>query len=193
MGTDIHMFMQWWDAKEKKWRPFNAEPDPNGEFTSWGLYTEEPTPMEMLAGGLADHAQEHGYSWNFTRNYDAFAQLAGVRDTGAKGRTRIWETRGVPHDCTESIWGILHEEIEVDASGASKRVWYGRSPVAMYGKHWLRSPDYHSHSWLMARELAEQEENLNVQLHELLLEIRHLASERSIKFESIRILFWFDN
>ena len=189
MGTDIHMFMQWWDGKNEKWRPFNAEPDPHGEFTSWGLYTEESSPMEMLADGLEGRIEEHGYSWNFTRNYAAFAQLAGVRDTGDPGRTRIWETRGVPYDCTESIWGIVHQEVNNELWTAP----YARSPIQMYGRYWFRSPDYHTHSWLMANELADAEEVLNVQLHELLLEIKHLASERSIPFESIRILFWFDN
>lgn len=195
MGTDIHLVMEWLDGKE--WRPFNADPDPDGSLDSWGKYTPFPTPMEQLATELGlDRGQEEVYFWNFGRDYESFGQLVGVRST----EEPLWECGGYPQHCSEKVWRLFHHLVDSEINWDDNTVneeWVERmspraSVVERFGKRWVRNFDYHSPGCIRLTEM-EHTYGMSDDLDALIRHCKKLAQTRNIPFDKIRMTFAFDS
>jgi hypothetical protein len=197
MGTDIHVMLEWRDGD--KWYPFNPEPDPDGPWDSWGKFTPAPTPMEILAQELnIDGYAVEAYVWNYSRDYRAFGQLAGVRSH----ERQMFEPDSVPVNCHMGIWSTLHMK-EAGIQDWDERViseaWLSKRGVPYEvrvrdGVKWIRDPDFHTPGCLEMVQLnAVPDEYLAGSLVELVQEVKRLCNLRKIVFQNVRMIFWFDN
>lgn len=173
MGADIHAYVDFDEA-------FNAS-----DGTPW---------VSCYAADIA-----------LGRNYNLFTMMASVRDdNGWTGSKR--EPRGLPAKYSFTVDNAHTFYIGRRESGertVSRRVaaeWVkdGYSTYTAYRNRegrpgWVTAPDWHSHSWLTAKELREiQAEFIDRFGHpyeplEPLIEMMDCFGDRA------RLVFWFDN
>ena len=172
MGADIHMYVQYRNIERTK-----KNPD-----TDWW--------------------DEFGGQMSPGRNYTMFGILAGVRYTPDKG----FDPKGLPDfglgwsveaDLYLTITEDGHEEGCCTLEDAQR--WRGRIINNHEGNPWrVEHPDWHSHSWLTPKELAQayrrykKEEGYPPCLEWRVLLKTMKALEDNGKNEVV-VVFWFDN
>jgi len=135
------------------------------------------------------------------RSYRLFARLANVRGGGA-----MFPVRGMPADAAyEALWDdrfyISTEPSESYVAPEVAEQWVhdgvsSYAPKADGTPGWVTNPDWHSHSWLTASELAEvyesftDEDPIPVEYYALLAALRELETRADAE---ARVVFWFDN
>jgi len=174
MGCDIHVVVER-KCPDGKWRVVNPEPVPEAtrrlrpDELEWGLYNDEPSPMEILEFEMQPKETREpprAEMWWFERNYQAFSQLADVRSLRAGAN--LWPVRGFPEDA---------------------------SPLT---KSAFDCPDWHSPNWLTGAELAEypklvdQSEKVP-RIEELASALSKVATEQEVSMDEVRAVFWFDS
>lgn len=145
MGCDIHLFVEVRDSAKSPWRLASVM-----STCTWcdGKGTGRD---EKECYGCKGRGQEAGYG---SRNYDAFAILANVRngsgfagcDTG-DGFIPISAPRGLPGDMSSELRRIADDSYSEDRDRVDRL-------DALYGATYLGD---HSHSWLSLRELLNND------------------------------------
>lgn len=210
MGCDIHVVVER-KCPDGRWRVVNPKPEKRdkGDFRwGWGVFQDELTAMEQLALSVTpEEVQEPprvGY-WYFGRNYEAFAQLAGVRAT--RDDASVFPIKGFPKDAADlTFWEfhmrIVRETSESDnyycATLADAEKW--RAPVFEHnGQQVIAHPDWHSPNWLTGKELAsysrllEHPDDWVDRIQHLTDALKQVAEEWRVELEEVRTVFWFDN
>jgi hypothetical protein len=138
MGADIHMYIQYRNIEETKRR------EEKNENPWW---------------------QSFGDGFNPGRNYTMFGVLAGVRDWPYENEDKMFEPRGLPDfelgwSARSDLLLYIHEDdnqSEGMCTLAQAKRW-GEHKIVYHsdGKPWYTEhPDWHSHSWLSTKELAQ--------------------------------------
>lgn len=172
MGCDIHAFVEYRVRNgqsdwEKRWRPWG------GQF-------------------------------RLLRYYEMFGALAGVRCEQPHG---LVPPRGFPSDPAResedanTIYVIEDNQHpggdghQIHRSKAEKWVVSGSSEWTDETKKWVTHPDWHSHSWLTAEELAKAYKALSEPIEsspEYLAILDAMECFERQGYET-RLVFWFDN
>jgi len=183
MGCDIHMYVQYQNKKQAK------ETKKQGREPYWWNF---------------------GGQMNPGRNYTMFGILAGVRDWPAD-ENKSFEPRGIPDfGLCYTARGDLYLYIVDDEDGRvdpgenyctleQAQRWRRRIYNNDKGEPWYTEhPDWHSHSWLTTKELAQAFRWYKKETgYEPCLEYRVLLKmmkELEDKGENeVVVVFWFDN
>lgn len=170
MGCDIHMYIQYRDKESI-----------NTKYSHW---------------------RDFGGRLNPGRNYTMFSTLAmGVRGEAVKG----FEPKGVP-DFGLS-WGIESElTLFITSDGQedgcctleNAKRWGGIINDSEGNPSRVRQPDWHTHSWLTTKELAqaykwykkESEYDVGLEYRVLLKIMKELEDKGK---NEVIVVFWFDN
>jgi len=134
------------------------------------------------------------------RNYTMFGILAGVRDNPEKG----FEPKGLPefelsYGVMDDLYMYVDSEERNTCTLEQAERWGRRIEKDKDGNPWrTEHPDWHSHSWMTAKELAQayrwykKETDYKPSLeYRVILKIMK-ALEDDGKNE-VALVFWFDN
>ena len=178
MGCDIHVYVErlhpakgWVPVDPPKTRPKRSSPPVWGD---WGRWREPDSPLKQLADTaleLVDIIPEVANCWAFGRDYEAFAQLAGVRSHFGQDPSYI-PPRDVPRDISPQL--RVQGYVESDA-------W---------------NTDWHTPHWYSLGELVEgcrAGELRERRIRQLRDELKKIAKRYDLPNRKVRTVFWFDN
>ena len=210
MGCDIHPFVERYMKEKQKWIPVDPPKQPKKEWQDWGKYARKVTDVEALSKAHTkepDIEPEIAESWNFGRNYEAFANLAGVR---RDDEPVFCEPRGIPDDVSNLVLMAFSTRIVTNdeyASGTSEGVseevaksWFKSRTISTYridGNLFMKSPDCHSATYYTLEELdsclKEHSKKASKRIKELATEMRKVMKKYGLKHDQVRVVLWFDN
>lgn len=180
MGCDIHMYIQYRNIEETDRRK------ERNEKPWWWSF---------------------GDQFNPGRNYTLFGILAGVRDY-PEDENKMFEARGLPN--FELGWSARHDlilyitEDDNPSEGMctlEQAERWGKQRIVYHddGKPWYtQHPDWHSHTWLTRKELAQAYRWYKSETgYGLCLEYRVLLKTMKALEDGgeneVFVVFWFDN
>lgn len=170
------------------------------------MYVEYISP-QVLEKDPKTSWRDFGGRINPGRDYELFAQLAGVRGTPAKGEP-VAAGRGLPEGLAyaardDSRMRVVPDDQEAgegEVCMARALEWnkYGSKFIPLGDKplYWIEHPDWHSPSWCTAAELQTAMRRSSrrwggpgVEYYALLGACKALERQG----QKVRIVMWFDN
>lgn len=173
MGCDIHMYIQYKNKKRNNdwWSEFGGRINPGRDYGMFGILSAG-VRYDVTNGKCHQPKGLPEGSLGWSAEYDAYLYIREKEDENDE------------HTCTlenAQRWG---RKIELGKDGKPFRTLH---------------PDWHSHSWLTTKELAQafrwyNQQNKDYKVHVAYKAILSVMRTLENKGENdARVVFWFDN